>query len=78
MKKIVLSFIRGYQRYLNLNHPIVRSIFPIESACRFSPTCSDYMYEAVEKHGIMTGLFMGVARITRCHPWAKGGFDPVS
>ena len=44
--------------------------------CRFQPTCSVYFREAVEKHGALRGVRMGVARICRCHPWHPGGYDP--
>lgn len=47
------------------------------AACRFYPSCSVYMKEAVEKYGILRGMFMGFKRLMRCHPFAKGGFDPV-
>lgn len=78
MKKFILSAIRLYQRFLNLNNPIMKSFFGVNNACRFNPTCSDYMYEAIEKHDIITGLLMGFRRIVRCHPWSPGGFDPVT
>jgi len=45
--------------------------------CRYEPTCSAYMADAVRSHGAMRGLVMGVRRIGRCHPWADGGLDPV-
>jgi putative membrane protein insertion efficiency factor len=45
--------------------------------CRFSPTCSSYFIEAVRKKGALCGLFMGLWRICRCHPFSKGGYDPV-
>lgn len=45
--------------------------------CRFSPTCSNYFIEAVWKKGAIRGLFMGLWRICRCHPFSKGGYDPV-
>lgn len=77
MKKLVLVAIRIYQQFLNLNNPIMRTFFGVNGACRFSPTCSDYMYAAVQKHGIITGLTLGSNRIFRCHPWTPGGFDPV-
>jgi putative membrane protein insertion efficiency factor len=46
-------------------------------ACRFHPTCSQYAREAVAKHGVRRGLLLGARRLTRCHPWHPGGFDPV-
>ena len=45
--------------------------------CRFTPSCSQYTYEAVERYGWFKGSRMGAARIARCHPFAKGGYDPV-
>jgi uncharacterized protein len=47
------------------------------SSCRFDPTCSGYMIQALEKHGVLKGLFLGIKRILRCHPWGKQGYDPV-
>jgi putative membrane protein insertion efficiency factor len=44
--------------------------------CRFTPTCSHYFIEAVEKHGPLRGAGKGIARICRCHPWHPGGYDP--
>ena len=78
MKKFILATIRLYQKFLNLNNPIMRAFFGVNSGCRFSPTCSDYMYQAIDRHGIITGLNLGVRRILRCHPWTQGGFDPVN
>ncbi len=46
-------------------------------ACRFSPSCSLYMLQAVEKYGVLRGGLMGTRRLLRCHPFSKGGFDPV-
>jgi putative membrane protein insertion efficiency factor len=46
-------------------------------ACRFHPTCSEYMREAIWEYGLPHGLWLGVRRLTRCHPWNPGGFDPV-
>ncbi len=47
------------------------------SACRFSPTCSAYALEALERHGAAAGTYLAAARIARCHPWCEGGCDPV-
>ena len=46
-------------------------------ACRFEPSCSDYMRQAVEQHGAAKGTWMGIKRILRCQPFCKGGHDPV-
>jgi hypothetical protein len=68
MKKIVLVLIRTYQKII--------SPFFI-SSCRYYPTCSQYASEAVEHYGVFKGLVLSAARIARCHPFAKGGYDPV-
>jgi len=69
LKKIVLKLIHFYQN--------TRFLFLSNQVCRFEPTCSQYTYQAVEKYGTIKGLFLGLKRIIRCHPWSKGGFDPV-
>lgn len=47
------------------------------SACRYTPTCSEYMVQALKKHGPVKGLLLGIKRICRCHPWGGSGYDPV-
>lgn len=47
------------------------------AACRFSPTCSAYMIEALKTHGLFHGGYLGLKRILSCHPWGKSGYDPV-
>jgi putative membrane protein insertion efficiency factor len=49
----------------------------LPAACRFYPSCSDYMREAVERYGAARGVWMGLSRLARCHPFHAGGFDPV-
>lgn len=49
----------------------------LPASCRFYPSCSEYMYQAVEKYGVLHGGWLGIRRISRCHPWNPGGFDPV-
>lgn len=68
MKKIILLLIRFYQKYI--------SIF-LGKNCRFYPTCSAYTYEAVERFGVIKGVYLGVKRILKCHPFHPGGYDPV-
>ncbi|AQS53882.1 Putative membrane protein insertion efficiency factor [Jeotgalibaca dankookensis] len=68
MKKILIKGVKGYQKH-------VSPLFP--PSCRYYPTCSHYMIEAIEKHGAAKGSAMGAARILRCQPFVKGGFDPV-
>jgi putative membrane protein insertion efficiency factor len=68
MRPFLLALIRAYQYILS---PV------FTPACRFRPTCSEYAYRAVERHGIMQGTWMAVRRILRCHPFHPGGFDPV-
>jgi hypothetical protein len=76
MKNIILFLIKTYQKTLSREHGLVGKVFPGRS-CRFFPTCSQYTYEAVEEFGIFSGVWMGIKRIARCHPWNEGGFDPV-
>ena len=49
----------------------------LPGACRFQPTCSEYMIEAIKIHGILKGIFLGIKRICRGHPWGESGYDPV-
>lgn len=68
MKVVFIKVIEIYQRYV--------SVF-MSPSCRFQPTCSQYIIEALSEHGVLKGLFLGVKRICSCHPFHKGGFDPV-
>ena len=77
MKQFVLRLIRFYQKYLSPDTGILKTLYLVDSACRFKPTCSEYMYHAIDRYGIMKGIILGLRRILRCHPWSKGGFDPI-
>lgn len=71
-----LKSIRFYQKTLSLDHGPLKKVFPF-GRCRFHPTCSEYAYQAVAKYGLIKGFFMGFKRFLRCHPFSKGGHDPV-
>ena len=77
MKRFILSSIRFYQKTKFFHGEIARQLFLTDKVCRFTPTCSKYTYQAVEKYGSSIGLFLGLKRIIRCHPWNKGGYDPL-
>jgi putative membrane protein insertion efficiency factor len=68
MKWIMLSLIRFYKKFIS---PL------LPPACIYTPTCSEYMYEAIQIHGVIRGTWMGARRILRCNPFSKGGYDPV-
>tara|TARA_X000000368_G_scaffold89176_1_gene68043 strand:- start:480 stop:701 length:222 start_codon:yes stop_codon:yes gene_type:complete len=68
MKKIIIFLIKVYQITLS---PL------LGSNCRFQPTCSQYMIEAINRHGISKGLNLGLKRISKCHPLGSRGYDPV-
>lgn len=68
MKQFLIRVIRFYQR-------AVSPLFP--PRCRYIPTCSEYALEAVEKYGATKGGFLALKRFLRCHPFHKGGYDPV-
>jgi hypothetical protein len=77
MKYILLKLIRLYQHTSFFHAALFKTLFMTDVSCRFKPTCSKYTYEAIEKYGAWKGSLLGVKRIVRCHPWNKGGFDPV-
>jgi putative membrane protein insertion efficiency factor len=77
LQKTVLKLIGLYQKSLLIDNPIRKMFLPGDSVCRFQPTCSNYMYESVQKHGTIKGVMYGLYRIVRCNPWSKGGFDPI-
>jgi putative membrane protein insertion efficiency factor len=67
-KVILLGLVRGYQYFIS---PL------LPPSCRFTPTCSTYTIQAIEKYGAIRGLYLGLRRILRCHPFSRGGYDPV-
>lgn len=67
-KKLLLGLVRLYQVCIS---PV------LPSRCIHTPTCSEYMMEAVRQHGAARGVWLGLKRLLRCHPLSKGGYDPV-
>jgi putative membrane protein insertion efficiency factor len=72
MKRFLLSILALYRYWLS---PAIHTLFP--SSCKFQPTCSRYASEAIELHGALRGGWMALRRLMRCHPFSRGGFDPV-
>ncbi|HEX6506662.1 MAG TPA: membrane protein insertion efficiency factor YidD [Chloroflexota bacterium] len=68
MRRLAVGLIVLYQRTIS---PL------LGQACRYQPTCSEYAREAIEKYGVTRGSLMGIRRISRCHPFHEGGYDPV-
>ena len=68
MKTVLLAIIRAYRLLLSPWWG---------NACRFHPTCSQYAEQAIDRHGALKGSWMAFKRVSRCHPWCAGGFDPV-
>jgi len=68
VRKLFIGLIQIYRRFLSPMLP---------PTCRYEPSCSLYTVQAIEKYGAPRGLFMGILRVLRCHPFARGGFDPV-
>jgi putative membrane protein insertion efficiency factor len=77
MRSFVLKLIRLYQQSFLFRSRILKFLFLTDAACRFRPTCSEYTYQAIDRYGIILGSYLGLRRILRCHPWSKGGEDPV-
>jgi len=68
MKRVLIGAVGLYRRYLS---PLKKP------CCRFYPTCSQYSIEALEKYGAIKGSYLSIKRILRCHPFSKGGYDPL-
>lgn len=68
LRRLAILPIRIYQK-------IISPLLP--GVCRYRPSCSEYMAEAIQTHGIVKGLYLGTRRLLRCHPWGGSGYDPV-
>jgi putative membrane protein insertion efficiency factor len=72
MSEVPISMLKFYKKWVS---PFLERVFG--GACRFTPTCSEYMEEALKKHGVSKGFWMGAKRLGKCHPWGGSGYDPV-
>jgi putative membrane protein insertion efficiency factor len=68
VRRLIIGLIQIYRRYVSPMLP---------PTCRYEPSCSLYTVQAIERYGVFRGLFKGILRVLRCHPFARGGFDPV-
>lgn len=68
MKKILIALVKFYRKHISPSRP---------PSCRFTPTCSAYALEALEKYGAAKGTWLTLKRLSKCHPFHKGGYDPV-
>lgn len=75
-QQMIIGLIRAYQMLLSPDHSFLKYIFQ-KRVCRFHPTCSDYAIEAIQKYGLVKGIPMSLKRISKCHPFSDGGYDPV-
>jgi len=73
---IVIKIIKIYQKTLSFDHGFFKFLYPY-GYCRFTPTCSDYAIQAIEKYGIFKGGIKAFYRVMRCNPFNKGGHDPL-
>ena len=68
LKNLLITLIKGYQKWIS---PL------LPTRCRFQPTCSQYFIESLQEHHFLKGVFFGIRRSFRCHPWGGSGYDPV-
>ena len=71
MKKICIIILKVYKKFIS---PI---FYAMGIRCKYHPTCSEYMKQAIEKYGVCKGFYLGIKRLLRCNPFSKGGYDPV-
>ena len=78
MRKFFIFLINLYQKTLSPDHGYLKKVGIIRKpVCVFYPTCSDYTKQAIQKYGLIKGIYLGFFRIIRCHPWQKNHMDPI-
>ena len=75
MSQMIILLIRFYQKFLSLDTGIIGKLYSHQPTCRFHPRCSEYTIQAIEKYGAIRGIFRGIKRVGKCHPWNEGGVD---
>jgi len=73
-KKVLIKIIRIYQVAVSPDHSFIGKFFPF-LGCRFYPSCSEYTAQAIDLYGAKQGIWIGIKRVLRCHPWSEGGID---
>lgn len=71
MKKILIYIIKWYQKNISM------WLDSKNIKCKYYPTCSEYTKQAIEKYGVVKGIFLGITRILKCNPFSRGGYDPL-
>lgn len=71
MKQLLISVILVYQRVFSPDKGLLRGLYPFRGVCNMHPSCSEYMILAIKKHGAVKGFFLGILRLSRCHPFQK-------
>lgn len=78
IRRVFLLIIKGYQKVFSFDHGFLGKVFPNTRYCKFTPTCSEYGYVAVEKYGVLKGGWLFIKRFVRCNPWTEPGrYEPV-
>ena len=72
MKKILIFLLKCYQKFIS---PILKQV---GINCKYYPSCSEYMKQAILKYGCLKGIYLGIKRLLRCNPFSKGGYDPLN
>lgn len=75
MKRLAVNVLHGYKVVSDVLHRVLG--IPPGLGCRFTPTCSEYTSEAINKYGILKGLRLAIIRVFRCNPWSRGGYEPL-
>jgi putative membrane protein insertion efficiency factor len=74
---LTLRAIRWYQHWISADHGGFLKLYHPYGVCRYNPSCSEYGYQAIERHGMLRGVPLTVWRVLRCNPLSRGGYDPV-